>query len=390
MSHVGIDLEQFVTDPYGSGIQRVLQQLARHWPNEVIHADFVVPFNGEFLLLKPTEAATLLDTAFDFRNREGLGEAVKSHVARLSDHAPRVRQGQLLSMFSAWLLPEVSYLPSVLSRFRLFSRVMTSVMIGFDALPMTEPANYRFAPKTAAGASEYFRLLARADRVVCISEYSRAAIVQRLRRSSDLVTIVASPGGDHIEFDALSPDPGVSPRSAQPLRFLRVGTLEDRKRPREILAAFQDACSAGLAAELVFAGIPSGSDPRINDELASAALHDPRISWISDLADHDVSQQVRQADVFLSFGTEGFGIPVLESLALGTPVVFGGIQPAGALMAGRGAMAIADDSLDSIRAFFTRPDLRDLIEKLRRELSSSQIPTWGDFARAVSSTCRCE
>ena len=32
MITVGMDLEQFLEDPFGSGIQRVLQQLTLHWP----------------------------------------------------------------------------------------------------------------------------------------------------------------------------------------------------------------------------------------------------------------------------------------------------------------------------------------------------------------------
>ena len=42
MIPIGVDLEQFVTDPQSSGIQRVLQQLAREWPTDRAQADFVV------------------------------------------------------------------------------------------------------------------------------------------------------------------------------------------------------------------------------------------------------------------------------------------------------------------------------------------------------------
>ena len=36
--YVGIDIEQFVRDPYASGIQRVLQYLALEWPVDDVQA----------------------------------------------------------------------------------------------------------------------------------------------------------------------------------------------------------------------------------------------------------------------------------------------------------------------------------------------------------------
>ena len=40
---VGIDIEQFVRDPYGSGIQRVLQYLAITWPGSDVEPVFIAP-----------------------------------------------------------------------------------------------------------------------------------------------------------------------------------------------------------------------------------------------------------------------------------------------------------------------------------------------------------
>ena len=57
---IGIDIEQFMRDPYGTGIQRVLQYLAIQWPTDLA-ADFLVPA-GDGLLrrLTPQQAAELI------------------------------------------------------------------------------------------------------------------------------------------------------------------------------------------------------------------------------------------------------------------------------------------------------------------------------------------
>jgi len=156
--HVGIDIEQFVRDPYGSGIQRVLQQLALHWPTYV-DADFVVPVGNEFGLLTPAQAGEVL--SIPFASREGDGDGVRSTdlrdavAGRVSDLNPQhVKAGDLLAIYDAWLLPEVSYLPGVLTRFESMHRCLPTAMIGYDTLPMSEPANYRFRPGTAAWVSK--------------------------------------------------------------------------------------------------------------------------------------------------------------------------------------------------------------------------------------------
>ncbi len=240
-------------------------------------------------------------------------------------------------------------------------------MIGYDALPMTDPANYRFVPGRAAEVSEYFRLLASAQTVVAISEYSRASIGEALRRRNR--TLVAHPGGDHV---------AVRSRRAQgALRFLRVGTLEARKMPVEIVEAFTDAVDAGLDAELVFIGRPSASDAAINAALRSATAAYP-VTWIPGAPDRDVYDAMHEASHFLSVGTEGYGIPVLESIRLNTPVLYGGIQPAGDLMRGHGSRAISIESRRALtESFLSIPDLGAI------PTDPERVPTWRAFVTTV-------
>jgi hypothetical protein len=172
---IGIDIEQFVHDPYGSGIQRVLQYLAREWPHDLASGLFVVPRKGEYLLLEPGQAAGLINIAFDARV-EDLRIPIQAEIERIQDEVTQVSEVELPTLVDAWLLPEVSYLPSVLTRFEVMVARLPTAMIGYDALPMTEPGNYRFPPGVAANASEYFRLLASTGALVCISEYSREEI----------------------------------------------------------------------------------------------------------------------------------------------------------------------------------------------------------------------
>lgn len=384
MSHVGIDIEQFIRDPYGTGIQRVLQHLAQHWPVDEISADFVVPNParaGEYLLLTPAQAAELIGLAFE--HREPDEDVIGLVHARLAERVSArlltvVRLGELVSLFDAWLLPEVSYLPSVLERFEIFRRCMRTVMIGYDTLPMTEPANYRFKPGNAAWVSEYFRMLALADSVVCISGYARDSILDRLRRDRALEISVAHPGGDHLQTRAPAP-----PAQSRP-RFTRLGTLEARKRPVEILTGFTRAVDAGLDAELLFIGKRSASDESINDALTAAIAAGYPVIWVQGASDEEVHELVHDSDAFLSIGIEGYGIPVLEAIRLGVPVVFDGVQPAAELMDGKGALQQPATSAEELAALFTRLGQPGALAAIRGQLDPEAVPTWPSFTRAVA------
>jgi glycosyltransferase involved in cell wall biosynthesis len=376
MTHVGIDLAQFVTDPHGSGIQRVLQYLAKEWPDDGIVADFVVPWNGGHGLLTREQAADLLTIPFLPRGGEhDLREPVLARIAEF-DPVPLTYE-ELSQVFDAWLLAEVSYLPSVLRRFEDFAERVPTVMIGYDTLPMSRPANYRFRPGVTPWASEYFRLLATSRSVVCISDEARDSILRVLRRDPHMPISVAHPGGDHV--------PVRTPETPDHPVFMRLGTLEARKRPVEIARAFRAAKEQGGMgdAELLFVGGHSHSDDEINRTIR-AEVDKGGVRWIEGASDEKVADLVHASSAFLSIGVEGYGIPVLEAIRLGTPVLYDGIQPAAELMQDSGAQRINAMSHDGLVESFRAWSTPGALDRLGRDVDPQAVPSWADFAHAVA------
>ena len=389
MSIIGIDIEQFARDPYATGIQRVLQQLALHWPSDVARAEFIVPIGDDELMLLPeAQAARLLALPFAEHKSPEPGFDANHHLrlqveALLGEQAgdpdiPRIGLAEVVGRYDAWLLPEVSYLPSVLARLELVSASMRTAMIGYDALPMTEPANYRHVPGVGANVSEYFRLLATVDAVACISDWSRDQILSRLRRDPSLVTTVAHPGGDHLDIRQAA-----SPATSRPT-FVRLGTMEARKRPQEILRGFLRAVEQGTDAELLFIGNPNASAEAINEELRTAVASGVPVRWVTGAADAEVYDLVAAGDAFLSIGIEGYGIPVLEAIRLGTPCLFDGIQPAGKFMVGKGAAHVDAGNEDEMAAMFAEWGKSGALDALRASLRPDAVPSWSAFARDVA------
>lgn len=213
--------------------------------------------------------------------------------------------------------------------------------------------------------------------MVCISDYARDGILGRLRRDPALPISVAHPGGDHIEVQQGRPP-------ARPL-FTRLGTMEARKRPLEILAAFLEARrTQGLEADLLFIGAPSASDEEINESVRRASASDPAVRWVQGASDDEVRELVGRSSAFLSIGTEGYGIPVLEAVRLGTPVLFDGIQPAGDLMAGHGARRIEGMGQSGLAAAFASYGDPSALSGLRDDLDPGAVPTWAAFASGVA------
>lgn len=364
---VGIDIEQFVLDPFASGVQRVLQYLAKEWPAD-LPAHFVVPSENHFKLLTPDQAYELLSIPFDSGiTGLDLGIAVTEHVRNLV--TTTCSESELINMFTLWFLPEVSYEPRVLRRFEAFQQLVPTAMIGYDVLPMTHPGNYMFTPGTLANVSEFFRLVASTDTLICISNYAKDSIMETLRRDANKTTVVAHPGGDHI------PARTKVQRNRSTQTFLRLGTIEARKAPLEILDAFAQEVTEHPERdiELHFVGKPASVDIFLNDAIEQAIAKGIPIRWTQGATDQEVAEIVQDSDLFLSYGIEGYGIPVLESIQMGTPVLFDGIQPAAEIMERHGAHRL------SLEQVFTHK-----VEHLVSESDQAQVPAWKDYVQQVT------
>ena len=139
------------------------------------------------------------------------------------------------------------------------------------------------------------RVLAAADRVIAVSEFTKREVVEMAGVEADRVRVV--PNGVDPVFSAEGPQaPGEY--------VLAVGTLE----PRKNLARLAEATERlGLELRVVGAAGWGG--------ISSAA-------WLGRLPDEQVAALYRGALCFAYPSLyEGFGIPVLEAMACGTPVV---------------------------------------------------------------------
>jgi glycosyltransferase involved in cell wall biosynthesis len=117
-------------------------------------------------------------------------------------------------------------------------------------------------------------------------------------------------------------DPAAGRRLAGADRYvLALGTVEPRKDLPTVVAAFDQAAASSADLALVVAG-PDGWGVEAFDAAVAAARHRARIhrlGWVDDAARADLLAGAR----CLAFPSvyEGFGLPPLEAMAAGVPVV---------------------------------------------------------------------
>jgi len=163
------------------------------------------------------------------------------------------------------------------------------------------------------------RSIARADLVLADSAHTRSDIVSLLGVSPDKVQVLYS--GVHLHFQ-LQPEPGEAERirarydlGKRPY-ILSVGTLQPRKNYVRLIRAYARLTPD---AQLVIAG---GRGWLYQNILAEAERHGDRVRILGFVDDADLPALYRNAALF-AFPSlyEGFGLPVLEALACGVPVV---------------------------------------------------------------------
>lgn len=152
--------------------------------------------------------------------------------------------------------------------------------------------------------------IARASRVVAVSEYTRRGAIEHAGADPDRVDVV------HHGVDLARYSPGLDASDRRPY-ILFVGTLEPRKDVPTLIEAYD---ALDTAAELVIVGQRGWHTSAIDEALGRSRKGSIRLTGY--VTDEQKIDLYRNASVFVYPSiAEGFGLPVLEAMACGAPVV---------------------------------------------------------------------
>jgi glycosyltransferase involved in cell wall biosynthesis len=199
------------------------------------------------------------------------------------------------------------------------------------------------------------RVARAARRVIAVSEFTRGEIVELLGVPSERIDVIPNAVGPPFVADG---------PATEGEYVLAVGTLEPRKNQ----ALVQQAARA-LAVPLKVVGARGWGGVQVD-------------GWLGQVSDDDLAALYRGARCLVYPSLyEGFGIPVLEAMACGTPVV---TSAGGATeeVAGGAAVLVDPHDVSAIAAGIEDAEARR-DELIRRGLERAREFTWPRVAEAT-------
>lgn len=367
----------------GSGVQRVTRQIVEALTTlgtvDLVKWDSI---DGQLRYLSAGDCQRFFHS-LDWSRRYQTNRFAGRRRYRFADTIPT-------DQAAVWLLlPEIFYHLSngvsiyrnVLAQARAYG--WRTAGIFYDLIPIT---NLDYAEELGANHATYMRELLKLDLVMPISRFSgdELCAFEARQFGIDNVTlrqmrrrVVPVPLAGTCEWKI-----GTAGARAIEQRdlILLVGTVEPRKQQIEVLHAFQIRDLArryGLKIAVVGALHPKCA-ARMRDLSA-----DPAIDYVGYADDDQFSELYARArfSVFASCD-EGFGLPIIESLARGVPCLtadFGAMREAGE---GGGCLFVNVRDQAALASGLERmAGDAGLIAKLCAEIESRTFRTWIDYGR---------
>lgn len=170
--------------------------------------------------------------------------------------------------------------------------------------------------------NHFFKNITQADQIITISNFIRDTAIEEFGFSADRVTTVPL-GYDPESFSPRDPTTLVAFREKYhlPERFvLYVGSIEPRKNLVRLLKAYRQLPSVlRKEIKLILAGFRGWDNDEVM-ELLTELKED--VSYLGYVAEEDLANLYCLAEIFVYPALyEGFGLPPLEAMACGCPVL---------------------------------------------------------------------
>lgn len=212
----------------------------------------------------------------------------------------------------------------------------------------------------ASGFAAWYRwcmtsVASHAEHVIAVSAFTKERLLHHVPMDPARVTVILE--GADARFRRAAPDAVEALRrrlgigAAQRI-ILSLGSLEPRKNLAALLQAWQ-AIGCGIAEDALLVLVGKQGDPAVFRGLGVEKVP-ARVLFTGYLPDEDLPAMYSAADAFVYPSLyEGFGLPVLEAMSCGTPVVTSNLSSLPEV-AGDAALLVDPRSGDELQAALRR------------------------------------
>ena len=201
------------------------------------------------------------------------------------------------------------------------------VSVVYDLVPDRDPATYQVIPGFWERYERYLAALHSYDRLLAISQATAADFVALRGFDPERITVISS----GFDREAFHPGPGLEPARARMVGITRsyvlhVGGMDPRKGGDELLAAFAELPATQRSAlQLVYAYDQSIHHAFVLRQRACKHYRLNQAFVATGYVDEATLVRLYQGALLMALPSkgEGFGLPLLESMACGVPVVAG-------------------------------------------------------------------
>jgi glycosyltransferase involved in cell wall biosynthesis len=274
------------------------------------------------------------------------------------------------------LIPDLCWDSRVESWENLESQPGLKVAIFHDAMPLRLPGQSSSRDSLFA---EYVRGLARMDLVICVSrevEQDLLGYWEEFGIPPKPTKVIPWP----MPFQGNRP---VTSQSKVPPRLLYVSRLRLRKNHLILLEASEQLWQEGFDFHLDLVGIADAPADtwKILRRIRQLARQGRPVRWLRHVSDRELAQAYKES-AFTVFPSkmEGFGLPILESLWHGRPVICGSNGALGEVSSGGGCLHVDQNNPEALAAGI-RHLLTDqhALAALREEAQYRSFRTWADY-----------
>ncbi|MBB4003064.1 glycosyltransferase [Aurantimonas endophytica] len=365
MSDVIFDCTELYQNPIRTGIQRVVREMLRNWPDDGPRLH-VVRYDVDRALVRLSEQAVRV-----LADQEAGTDCLSRDEIALRLAAVDAPPPEPLPEDAVYFIPEVFY---DTLRCRYYECLMkahgkTLAMLGYDFIVYLKP--HLFNLRTCLGQIEYLRLIAKAQHVAHISEATRRDYEGRiLHAGSPRKGPVLPLGADGLNMERQTWHPDRR-------NFVALGSIDQRKNQQMIFEAFRMLWRDGHDARLTLIGRAfAAADIAWLDE----ARNYEQFQWLDEASDENIRRELAAArcTIYVS-EAEGYGLPPVESLAVGIPVITTAAMPSLEGLPTVGQIRLEDVTAAAIAEAVETMLTDKAASRLWKDLRQLELSGWADL-----------